>query len=306
MEERVIEIERLSKNYGAIEAVKDVSLSVQKGEIFGLIGPNGAGKTTLFRMLLGLTRPTAGRIRIKGHDASEVWKREVRTHTGYLPENIAFYEHMSGLETLQFYATIKGVSEEEVRHILEKVDLSDAAKRKVGEYSRGMRQRLGLAQALLASPDILFLDEPTTGLDPEGIGAFYSIIREAKYAGATIILTSHILKEVQHRVDRLAIMGSGRVVASGTIRELRDNLALRSKVHVTLKGNGERLKKGVAFAGGECVHVRENRLTFDYKESDKLSVLKAVMSSEEEVMDIEIVEPSLEDVFMEYVCRIED
>lgn len=301
MAESVIEIENLTKSYGKVEAVKGVSLTVNKGEFFGLIGPNGAGKTTLFRMLLGLTRPSSGKIRVKGLDVSQVWSREVRARTGYLPENIVFYDHMSGLETLRFYARIKGVHEKEIRALLEKVGLSDAARREVGGYSKGMRQRLGLAQALLGSPDILFLDEPTNGLDPEGIGMFYTILREVKDKGVTIVMTSHILKEVQDRVDCLGIIGGGKLVAHGCVKDLRNSLGLKSTVHITLKGDAEEIKKAVIEAGGVEFAQKGHRLTFHCSQEDKMKVVKAVMCKEEEIADIELVEPSLEDVFMEYV-----
>lgn len=301
MEETVIEIENLSKNYGGIQALKDISLTVKKGELFGIIGPNGAGKTTLFRVMLGLTRPASGRIRVKGLDVSATWSRELRAHTGYLPEDIVFYDHMTGIETLRFYARIKGASEKEVWYLLDKVGLSGAAKRVVGKYSKGMRQRLGLAQALLGSPDILFLDEPTSGLDPEGIGTLYSILRDIKGEGVTVIMTSHILKEVQDRVDRLGIIGGGKLLAYGTVREMRNSLGLKPTVHLTLKGDGEAVKEIVSEAGGESFSREGNRFTFHCSQENKMKVVKAVMCKEGNIADIELVEPSLEDVFMEYV-----
>jgi len=299
--EAVIEIEGLTKSYGRVDAVGGVSFVVNKGEFLGLIGANGAGKTTLFKMLLGLTRPTSGKIRVKGLDVSQVWSREVRARTGYLPENIVFYDHMSGLETLRFYARIKGVHEKEIRELLGKVGLSDAARREVGEYSKGMRQRLGLAQALLGNPEILFLDEPTSGLDPEGIGMFYSILRDVKDKGATIVMTSHVLREVQDRVDCLGIMGGGKLLAHGCIKELRDSLGLKSTVNITIKGDGEEIKKAVTGAGGEELVQNGNILTFHCAHDDKMKIVRAVMCQEGDIADIELVEPSLEDVFMGYV-----
>ncbi len=296
----LIEVEDVKKSYGEVEAVRGISLSVERGELFGLIGPNGAGKTTLFKMLLGLVRPTSGKITVEGVDVSEVWCREVRARTGYLPEDIAFYNQLSGLETLRFYAKIKGATEGEVRELIERVGLSGAAGRKVGQYSKGMRQRLGLAQALMGNPDVLFLDEPTTGLDPEGIGFFYKILKEVKKRGVTIILTSHILKEIQDKVDRLGIIGGGKLLACGTVRDLRSALGLKPLVIVTFSGSAEDLKDCVRKAGGELCALNGDRLTLSVSAGNKMDVLKAVMGSKVEILDIEIMEPSLEDVFMGY------
>lgn len=295
-----IEAENLTKIYRSIRAVDSVSLTIQRGEFFGLIGPNGAGKTTLFRILLGLTAPTAGKMRIMGIDVSVAWPRKIRAYTGYLPENIFFYEHMSGLETLRFYAAIKGAPGSDITGVLEKVGLKDAAKRKVSEYSRGMRQRLGLAQALLGRPEMLFLDEPTSGLDPEGTGMFFNLIREVKDLGVTIVMTSHILREIQDRVDRLGIIGKGRLIAQGTVRELRSRLGLKSTINITFeKAYEESIRDSVVKAGGEHLVWNDGKLTFNCTMGDKIRVMKKICNGEG-IIDIEFEEPSLEDVFMGY------
>lgn len=300
LKDRIIDVENVTKSYGNVDAVKEISLSIKKGELFGLIGPNGAGKTTLFRLLLGLIRPTSGRIRVKGVDVSEIWSREVRAHTGYLPENIVFYDHLSGFETLLFFAKIKGAPHEEVTRLLGVVGLAEAAQRKVGEYSKGMRQRLGLAQALLAEPDILFLDEPTTGLDPEGIGVFYDILNDVKAKGVTIVLTSHILKEIQDKVDRLGIVGGGRLLAAGTVRELRSALGLKPTIRVSCRGDNKPLREAASEAGGEILFYNDDMVTIKCRPEEKMGLLKAVMCNEAIVKDVELIEPSLEDVFMKY------
>jgi len=298
--ESIIDVEDISKSYGHVEAVKGVTFTIKKGELFGLIGPNGAGKTTLFKMLLGLLKPTSGTIRVMGSDVSEVWSREVRAHTGYLPENIAFYDHLSGLETLNFYARLKGAPKSEVLELLDLVGMTEAATRKVGEYSKGMRQRIGLAQALLGKPEILFLDEPTTGLDPEGIGAFYKILNDVKAREVTIVLTSHILKEIQDRVDRLGIIGGGKLLASGSVKELRGALGLRSSIRVLLKDNPDAVKEAAIRAGGEIASLKDNLLLINCPNGSKMSLLKELMKEDNSIDDIEFQEPSLEDVFMGY------
>ncbi|MDE2595011.1 MAG: ABC transporter ATP-binding protein, partial [Burkholderiales bacterium] len=203
------------KHYGALHAVDGVDLSVQRGEVFGLIGHNGAGKSTLFKMMLGLIPVSQGEIRIQGARVDGPGFRDVRRHMGYLPENVVLYDNLSGLETLQFFARLKGVPVDTCAATLERVGLTHAGHRAVREYSKGMRQRLGFAQALLGQPQVLFLDEPTTGLDPEAIRAFYATLRDLQDQGVTLILTSHILAELQERVDRLAIMASGKIQAVG-------------------------------------------------------------------------------------------
>ena len=298
--ESIINLENVSKSYGHVEAVKNVTFSINKGELFGLIGPNGAGKTTLFKMLLGLLKPTSGTIRVMGSDVSEVWSREVRAHTGYLPENIAFYDHLTGLETLNFYAKLKGAPRREVKELLDLVGMTEASTRKVGEYSKGMRQRIGLAQALLSKPKILFLDEPTTGLDPEGIGAFYKILHDVKEREVTIVLTSHILKEIQDRVDCLGIIGSGKLVASGSIKELRGALGLRSTMRVLVRDKAEVIRDAAIRAGGEIDSIKGKLLIVNCPNGSKMVLLKELMKEGNLIDDIEFHEPSLEDVFMGY------
>ncbi|MBS0312336.1 MAG: ABC transporter ATP-binding protein, partial [Proteobacteria bacterium] len=214
------------KHYGNIRAVDGVDLDIRSGELFGLIGHNGAGKSTLFKMMLGLTPTTAGDIHIDGALVTGRDFRAVRRTVGYLPENVVLYDNLTGLETLWFFARLKGVSPAEAGPTLERVGLAHAAKRRVREYSKGMRQRLGFAQALLGKPRILFLDEPTTGLDPEAIRSFYATLRQLRSEGVTTVITSHILAEIQERVDRIAIMAAGKVQARGTVQDLREQVDL--------------------------------------------------------------------------------
>ena len=250
----MIEARQLVKRYGEIEAVADVSLTVHPGELFGLIGHNGAGKSTLFKMLLGLEAPTAGEVRIGGQPMSSGAFRSVRRNVGYLPENVVFYDNLTGQETLEFFAALKRAPRTDCARVLERVGLSHAGDRRVRGYSKGMRQRLGFAQALLGQPTLLFLDEPTNGLDPQGIRDFYRTLGELQAQGVTIVLTSHILSEIQERVGRLAIMKNGRVHAQGTVQSLRESMALPLWFDLRLTGGAEHaepaLRRALAAAPG--------------------------------------------------------
>ena len=217
-----VSLRGVTKHYGALHAVDGVDLDIARGEIFGLIGHNGAGKSTLFKMMLGLIPATSGEILVGGASVRGRGFRAARRHLGYLPENVVLYDNLSGLETLRFFAKLKGAPLAQCQPALDRVGLAHAGKRPVREYSKGMRQRLGFAQALLGSPQVLFLDEPTSGLDPQAIRDFYATLRGLQAEGVTIIITSHILAELQERVGRLAILSAGKVQAVGSVQALRE------------------------------------------------------------------------------------
>jgi ABC-2 type transport system ATP-binding protein len=213
MAEPALEARALRKDFGAKTAVRDLTLSVPRGEVFGFLGPNGAGKTTSIKMLLGLVRPTAGGGRLLGEPLGSV---RVRARVGYLPEHFAFHEWLTGRELLRFHGRLLGLRggalEARIDELLARVELSGAAGRKLREYSKGMRQRAGLAQALLGRPEIVFLDEPTSGLDPLGRRLVRDVIRELRAGGAAVFLNSHLLGEVEVTCDRVAFVKDGRVV----------------------------------------------------------------------------------------------
>ncbi|MBN9290975.1 MAG: ABC transporter ATP-binding protein, partial [Hyphomicrobium denitrificans] len=196
----IVELEHIEKRYGAIVAVNDVSFALQPGESVALIGHNGAGKTTLFKMMLGLSRPTSGDIRVLG-DHPAAGEFAARKRLGYLPESVSFNGALTGREVLAFYARLKDASTEKIDSLLERVGLTAAADRPIRTYSKGMRQRLGLIQALFGDPLLLLLDEPTTGLDPALRLEFYEIVQELQQLGATIVLSSHALTELEERAS---------------------------------------------------------------------------------------------------------
>jgi ABC-2 type transport system ATP-binding protein len=222
--ENVIETQGLTKRYGAQVAVNDLSLQIQRGEIFGFLGPNGAGKTTTLLMLLGLSEPTAGAARVCGCDPVRHPLR-VKRVVGYLPENVGFYEDMTGLDNLRYVARLNGLQDGalngRLEAVLDQVGLLPEARKRVGAYSRGMRQRLGIAEVLLKEPQVALLDEPTVGLDPDGTQRMLEFIQAlSRQRGITVFFSSHLLDQVQRVCDRVGIMLHGNLVAAGPIREL--------------------------------------------------------------------------------------
>lgn len=302
MPQNVIEVEQVSRRFGAVLAVDGIDLVVREGEIFGLIGHNGAGKSTLFKLMLGLLTPNAGSIRIRGQSVRGATFRALRRKIAYLPENVVFYDNLTGLETLRFFAELKGASRDSCLPLLEQVGLTHAARRPVRGYSKGMRQRLGFAQALLGDPHILFLDEPTTGLDPEGIREFYRILQQLRQQGVTALLSSHNLAEIQGRVDRLALMKTGHVQALGTVRELGAQLDLPLDIQLVLRvAAGPALCELLA-AFGDCkLQVDGDQALLRCPRQHKLAVLGLLTSRLDLVLDLHVHEPTLEDVFLGYV-----
>lgn len=220
-----IEINGLTKVYGELTAVDHVSYNIQKGEIFGLLGPNGCGKTTTILMLLGLIIPTEGTAIVNGADIVKA-PLQARRNVGLLPENAGFYDNLNARQNLSFYAELAdvpdNVAKDRVEKLIDMVGLGQKRDVKVGAYSRGMRQRLGIAQSLVRDPKILILDEPTQGIDPEGTRDLRELIRMlSKERGMTIIFTTHVLYEINKLCDRVAIMKNGVIAGIGTIPELR-------------------------------------------------------------------------------------
>lgn len=297
----VVEVTGAVKRFGEIHAVDGVDLTVREGEVLGVIGHNGAGKSTLFRLMLGLLAQDQGQIRLLGEAVRGPRFREVRRAIGYLPENVVFYDNLSGAETLHFFAELKGAGTGEIRALLERVGLGAAAGRPVRGYSKGMRQRLGFAQALLGHPRLLLLDEPTNGLDPRGIREFYAMLAELKSGGVTVLLSSHNLAEIEERVDRLALMRLGRLQAVGTVQKLREELELPIRIHVTIEAAAaERVRTRVA-AVADCRFTLNGTDGFIHCVRErKMAVLAALAGAEGAVRDVQIREPSLEDVFLGY------
>lgn len=228
MKDSIIQLKNLTKCYGSLKAVDELNLEVQKGEIFGLLGPNGAGKTTTILMMLGLTEPTRGTAHVCGHNATSN-PIAVKKKVGYMPDNLGFYDSMTAFDNLSYIARLNGLPENEilarVTEMMQIVGLGKAMHQKTTTYSRGMKQRLGLADVLIKNPDIIILDEPTLGIDPSGVKDFLELIKQlSEQQGLTVLLSSHHLHHVQQVCDRVGIFVNGKLLAQGDIDTLAADL----------------------------------------------------------------------------------
>lgn len=297
----VISIQNVSKCYGSETVVSDVSFDIKAGECIVLVGHNGAGKTTLMKLMLGLTKPSSGKVEVLG--GNPAFSAAVAKHNrlGYLPENVAFYEAMSGSEVLAFYARLKGASAADCKNLLEVVGLSHAAKRRVGTYSKGMRQRLGLAQAMLGDPQLLFLDEPTTGLDPMLRHQFYELIDGLHKEGATSVISSHALNEVEARANRFVIMKNGVLVACGTLDELYKLAALPIRLHIDVTpGSASRVAERL----GSDVNIskfNDQSLSLTCINGEKMPLIRRITELGEVVNDLQIKPPKLDEVYSHFM-----
>ena len=237
--ENVLETHELTKRYGDQVAVNRLNLQVVRGEIFGFLGPNGAGKTTTLLMLLGLSEPTSGTARVCGFDPTRE-ALKVKRVVGNLPENVGFYDDMTAVQNLRFVGRLNGIRDGglagKIEEALKAVGLEPEAKKRVGAYSRGMRQRLGIAEVLLKDPQVVFLDEPTVGLDPDGTQKMLDLIQALSHEkGITVFFSSHLLDQVQKISDRVGIMLKGTLVAAGPIKELAKQKLGVDQAHYTLE-----------------------------------------------------------------------
>ncbi len=297
----VIETRDLSKRFGDVLAVDHLSLSVRKGEIFGFLGPNGAGKTTTIKMLVGLTRPSGGEAFLLGRkaDADAV---ESRRSVGYLPERVAFYDNLTAVQTMHFLCDLKGAERASALPLLEEVGLTDAAGRKVGTFSKGMTQLLGVAQAMIGDPSVYILDEPSSGLDPRWVKAVRDRISALNAKGATILFSSHILGEVQSLCHRVAIIDRGRLIAEDTVAGLNERVKIRPRLVLTVAGLGGKVPDEVRRMGGiEGAEADGDKLSVTCEVSLRAGVVAALAGAGYRVTDMRTIEPSLEDAFVRLV-----
>ncbi|REC53931.1 ABC transporter ATP-binding protein [Rhodosalinus sediminis] len=289
-------LSRLTKTFGRETALDDVSLSVAPGERVALLGHNGAGKSTLMKIVLGLIPADAGRVEVLGAPPGSP---QARAQVAYLPENAAFHPALTGEEQMGLYLRLRGQSPRDARPLLDRVGLGSAATRRIGTYSKGMRQRVGLAQALIGRPRLLILDEPTSGLDPVSRREFYAILDDLAADGAAILLSSHALTEVEARTDRIAILSRGVVVADDTLAGLRRNAALPTRMQIAARpGAADEVAEALQ-AGGR------NGVTVDLvcAADEKLDRLGRIAALGPLVEDVEILPPSLKDIYDHYSRR---
>ena len=300
MQMAIVEIEGLTKKYGELTAVNNVDLGIEEGEIFALLGPNGAGKTTTIKSMLGLIMPTDGKIKINGYDVINEGKK-ARKYVGYLPEVVSFYDNLTGLQTLEFYAELKGVEKSICIKLLEEMGLEKDANRKVGEYSKGMIQRLGLAQAMIGEPPLLILDEPTSGLDPRGSWQIRQKIKELNENGTTIFLSSHILSEVQEVSKRVAILHHGKLLALDTIENLSKKLELQPRLRIELQNpSSQILEKVQEMQGVKSAKLVGNVMDILCDAKAKTGIISTIEKSGGKIVDFRTAEPSLEEVFLKF------
>lgn len=299
--EAVIETRRLSKKFGSLRAVDGLDLKVERGSIFGFLGPNGAGKTTTIKMLMGLTKPSDGEVLLMGKHA-DAGTVDIRKNIGYLPERVAFYDNLTPLQTLHFFCDLKGADRAAALALLDEVGLKDAADRKVGTFSKGMTQLLGVAQAMIGQPSLYILDEPTSGLDPRWSKMVRDRIRTLNEGGATVIFSSHILGEVQSLCHRVAIIDRGRLVAEDTVERLNLNLNIKPRLELTIRRLDGRVPEAVRkIEGVEDAGARGDILSVTCEGPVRAHVIAAVEAAGLDVLDIKTVEPSLEEAFMKLV-----
>jgi Cu-processing system ATP-binding protein len=292
-----VAVNGVDKSYGAVKALRDVSFTLSPGRLSALVGHNGAGKTTLIKLMLGLIHPDHGEIRVLGQDPA-AGEFSARRQLGYLPENVAFNAALTGRETLAFYARLKQIKPATGWPLLERVGLGQAAHRRVGTYSKGMRQRLGLAQALLGRPRVLLLDEPTTGLDPALRQTFYEILNELRDDGATVLISSHALNELEDRAEHVLIMNRGRLVAQGTLAELRSISQLPIRLALDLAPGT--LAAAPSWMAGEAIGTAQGCVLLARDEAQKMDLLRAA-ANDQRVTNIDIAAPTLDDLYAHFL-----
>ena len=293
-------LENVSYRYDKSPVLHGIDLRLEPGEILGLFGHNGAGKTTCIKLILGLMTPNQGSVSVLGGHAGDP---QVSQHIGYLPENVMFYPQLTGREILTHFARLKGASLQQVPRLLEQVGLGDAMNARTKTYSKGMRQRLGLAQAPVSYTHLTLLDEPTVGLDPVATADLYRLLRELRNGGTGIVLCSHVLPGVEPYIDRAAILTNGALKAAGDLAALRRQANMPVTLSLDPANSISALEKVIDRASsnsGLILRTDSGRLQVDVQPREKMTLLNAVMASGE-VADISIHQPSLEDIYVHFI-----
>ena len=306
----LIKTEKLTKKYEQATAVDGLDLEIYQGEVFGLLGPNGAGKTTTILMLMGLTEPTGGTARVAGHDPTRE-PLAVKRIIGYLPDNVGFYEELTGRENLRYTARLNqlppAVAEERIGRLLDRVGLGRVADDRVGTYSRGMIQRLGIADVLVKDPRVVILDEPTNGIDPEGIREVLELIQGlSREDGRTVLISSHLLHQVQQICDRVGIFVEGKLVAAGPIDSLGEQLLAGQPVMLEIQARpgGDVLREALQeLAGIQSLEDKADYLLAYCAEDLRPQIVELLHSRGFELLHLRQRGYSLDDIYRMYFTR---
>ncbi len=310
MKKTIIELEGLTKYYGSVKAVDNLSLKITEGEIFGLLGPNGAGKTTTILMMLGLSEPSAGTALVCGENATNN-PIAVKRKVGYMPDSLGFYDNMTALENLTYIARLGGIAQHEVedraRRTMEMVGLGKEMQKKTAAYSRGMKQRLGLAEVLIRDPEVIILDEPTLGIDPSGIKEFLALIHQlSRQKGLNVLLSSHHLHQVQQVCDRVGIFVEGRLLVEGNIETLARNLfheesyVVRVSVKETLSDSWEHVQELRGLPGIKKVAINGNSLELSCHEDITPDIVRFLVQKDLAITGVNKKEFGLDEIYQRY------
>lgn len=300
----VIEAQGLTKRYGSVTAVEDLTFTLSSSEVFGLLGPNGSGKTTTILMVLGLTDPSAGAVRVLGYDPSR-HPLEVKRRVGYLPDSVGFYDELTARENLRYTTRLNGLlrreAESRIDGVLAQVGLRNVADRPVRVFSRGMRQRLGLADVLLKRPEVAILDEPTAGLDPEAAMEFLDLIRILKTQGMTVLLSSHLLHQVQVVCDRVGLFSRGRMVLEGTFESLADQI-LGGTYRIRVETGADGLRGVLSTVRGvrQVVEERPGLYRLEAQVDCRADVARQVVNAGGALLGLSLERPTLDEVYTRY------
>ena len=308
----MLTVKDLRKSFKDFQAVKGVSFSVEKGESFGLLGPNGAGKSTIINMITGLYSPTSGFITVKDIDVIKNAK-QAQKWIGVVPQDIALYQEMSAKENLKFWGRMYGLSgkalDKKVDEVLELIGLTDRAKGKIDTFSGGMKRRVNIGAAILHQPDLLIMDEPTVGIDPQSRQHILDTIKNLNQQGMTIIYTSHYMEEVEYLCERIGIIDHGELITCGTMPELRESIGDRSRIILTIDKDNisseELINPLTSLFLEKDITVQDNKLTVFHKEPQLIlsDFIQTVTKSGVKVSSVDIVEPNLESVFLHLTGR---
>ena len=312
MNDFVIETSGLTKRYGELAAVDNLNLSVARGEVFGLLGPNGSGKTTTILLLLGLTEPTAGAVRVLGLDPARQPLR-VKAQVGYMPDEVGFYDELSARSNLAYIARLNGLSRSEAQRrideVLARMGLAEVADKPVSTFSHGMRRRLGVADVLIKQPKLVIMDEPTQGLDPEGARSFLEIIRQLREEGITVLLSSHLLHQVQEVCDRVGLFYKGRLVLMGTVPDLAQQV-LGSAYHIWLQADGPTasLNQALQDLPGVVTVKQEGqgRYLVEAMSDLRAEAVNAVVTAGGRLLGLDVRMPSLDDIYARYFQEVQN